>query len=88
MGLPCFHDVFGTNPVSTRGQLVHELGDRRLDIPALRELLEHVLPGGQGFERFPLQLTLTDGSTRRLHLDGRRIVGAGPSELILLAFER
>jgi two-component system CheB/CheR fusion protein len=83
-----FHDVFGTTPESSKRRLVFELGERRLDIPALRELLEHVLPEGQGFERFPVEVTTPDGSTRRLHVDGRRIVGTGPSELILLAFER
>jgi two-component system CheB/CheR fusion protein len=38
-----FYAVFGAEPAGTVGRLLHELGDRRWDLPDLRRLLERVL---------------------------------------------
>jgi two-component system, chemotaxis family, CheB/CheR fusion protein len=84
-----FHETFGTSPLTTTGRHVYELADRRWDLPALRDLLERILPRDQAFERFEVDAVAPDGAPRKMYLDGRRIVGrAGAAELILLAFER
>jgi len=84
---PSFHQTFGTTPQATAGRSVYELADRRLDVAALRELLERVLPRDLSCDRFPIDAVLADGSRPRLLVDGRRIAGAvGAAPLILLAF--
>jgi hypothetical protein len=61
-----FHATFGTRPESTVGRHVYELVDRRWDLPALRQLLEQVLPRDQAFERFEIPASGADvrGSCR------------------------
>jgi two-component system CheB/CheR fusion protein len=84
---PAFHQTFHTDGASAAGRHVYELADRRWDLPALRELLEHVLPRDQAFERFPVRYTTAEGQPSLCYLDGRRIVGRdGAAELILLSF--
>jgi len=84
-----FHDAFGTTALTSTGRHVYELAERRWDIPALRELLERVLPRDQSFERFEVNSVEADGTPGRMYLDGRRIGGhAGSAELILLVFKR
>ncbi len=82
-----FHATFGTHPESTVGRHVYELADRRWDLPALRELLEQVLPRDQAFERFAVTETSLEGTVTKRLMDGRRIGGDdGAAALILLAF--
>jgi two-component system CheB/CheR fusion protein len=84
-----FHQAFGTTPGDTEGRQVYELSGRRWDIPALRELLERVLPRDQAFEHFALGAVAADGTSGEMYLDGRRIVGgAGRAESLLLTFHR
>ena len=42
-GSRAFYEVFGAAPADTVGRLLHELGERRWDLPDLRRLLEKVL---------------------------------------------
>jgi len=39
-----FYDTFRADPQDTQGRLLYTLGDRQWDIPALRMLLEKILP--------------------------------------------
>ena len=39
-----FYAAFQSTPEQTEGRLIYELGDNQWDIPALRTLLEQVLP--------------------------------------------
>ena len=39
-----FYEKFHVSPEHTQGILIYELGNRQWDIPALRKLLEEVLP--------------------------------------------
>ncbi len=82
-----FHETYGTSPLAMKGRSVYEVADRRWDLPALRHLLEHVLPGNQAFEHFEIDSVARDGGARRTFVDGRRILGrTGAAELILLVF--
>jgi two-component system CheB/CheR fusion protein len=47
--------MFHVNPAETEGRLVYELGNRQWDIPALRTLLEDILPQQQTFDDFEVQ---------------------------------
>jgi hypothetical protein len=39
-----FYQTFGANPQDTQGQLFYDLDNGRWNIPALRRLLEEVIP--------------------------------------------
>src|SRR5688572_11990710 len=47
-----FYQTFGVQPEETENRLVYELGSRQWDIPALRKLLEEVLPQKTVFNDF------------------------------------
>ncbi|MBK9516857.1 MAG: PAS domain-containing protein [Anaeromyxobacter sp.] len=84
---PSFHRAFGTTPPAVAGRHVYELAERRWDLPALRELLERVLPHQESFEGFEVKAAFADGAPHTMRLDARRISGgAGAIELILLGF--
>jgi two-component system CheB/CheR fusion protein len=83
-----FHDTFGTTPEGVAGRSVYELADRRWDLPALRELLERVLPRDQAFARFQVPAVTPEGGSRTLSVDGHRVAAgvAGGPEFVLLTF--
>jgi two-component system CheB/CheR fusion protein len=83
-----FYRCFKVSAQETVGQLFHELGNHQWDIPALRELLENILPRDQHFDEFLVEQDFPGVGRRRLLLNARRMVGsAGSPPLILLAME-
>jgi PAS domain S-box-containing protein len=83
-----FGQAFGIGPAETRGRLVYELGGGVLNAPALRALLETVLPQNTSFDNFELPIALPGLGHRVLLLNGRRVYREGHrTELILLAME-
>ncbi|MDO9313123.1 MAG: chemotaxis protein CheB [Burkholderiaceae bacterium] len=83
-----FFDGFGRMSDATVGQPFFDIGERQWDIPALRELLEAVLPRENGFERRMLEHEFAGLGLRRLRVSARRIVmPAGSGELVLLVIE-
>ncbi|ARJ65006.1 SAM-dependent methyltransferase [Magnetospirillum sp. ME-1] len=76
-----FYRGFNVSPAETRGRSVYALGHNTWDTPALRNLLETVLPHEQSFDAFPLE-------GRKMRLSGRQIVcKTSGKPLILLTFE-
>jgi len=72
----------------TIGRPLYELGNGQWNIPALRELLETVLPRDQSFDDFAVEHDFPALGPCRMLLNARRIVGAvGDVPLILLAME-
>lgn len=47
-----FYRVFQTMPGETEGRLLYDLGNRQWDIPALRRLLQEILPHNTSFDDF------------------------------------
>lgn len=83
-----FYDLFQINPEETLGQQIYDLGDRQWDIPALRELLEDVLPNNTTFDDFEMEHEFTNLGIRTLLLNARQVYRpTNQSELILLAIE-
>ncbi len=83
-----FRHDFRVNAEETIGRPIYELGNRQWDIPALRELLETVLPRDSSFDDFPVEHDFPGIGHRRMLLDARRIVGTAiGTPLILLAIE-
>ena len=79
-----FYAAFRTTPEQTEGRLIYELGDNQWDIPALRTLLEQVLPQNNVFNDFEIVHEFAHGRQQTLLLNGRRLDHV---QLILLAIE-
>ncbi len=84
-----FYRVFQSTPENTVGKPIYDLGNRQWDIPALRELLENILPRDQSFEGYAVEYDSPAIGQRKMLLNARRIVGdSGDTQLILLAMEQ
>ena len=84
-----FYQTFQVSPSETVGRPIYELGNGQWDIPALRELLEKILPSDQSFEDYAVDSEFPVIGRRRLLLNARRVVGKlGAPRLILLAMQQ
>jgi two-component system CheB/CheR fusion protein len=83
-----FYERFHVGSEDTVGCLLYELGNGQWDIPALRELLEAVLPRHQSFDDFVVEHEFPALGRCRMLVSARRIVNpTGETQLILLAIE-
>ena len=83
-----FYERFHVAPEETVGRRLYELSNHEWDIPALRELLETVLPRDRSFDGYVVEHDFPVIGRRKMLLSARRIVGGrGDTELILLAME-
>jgi two-component system CheB/CheR fusion protein len=81
-----YYQHFGVAPEATVGRPIYELRNHQWDIPALRDLLETVLPRRQSFEDYAVEQDVPAKGRSPMLLSARRIVGkAGETQLILLA---
>ena len=80
-----FYQHFKVTAEETLGRKIYDLGNGQWDIPALRELIENILPHDQAFEGHVVEHDFPGLGRRRMVLNARRIVtAAGNTELILL----
>jgi PAS domain S-box-containing protein len=83
-----FYETFQVSKEETEGRFIYSLGDGQWKIPALRELLERVLPAHAAFEGFEVQHKFPSIGERTMLLNGRQIrTRKGGAPLILLAIE-
>jgi len=83
-----FYRDFHALPADTLGRPIYELGNRQWNIPALRELLETILPRDRSFDAYVVEHDFPAIGQRRMLLNARRIVGkTGNTQLILLAMQ-
>jgi two-component system CheB/CheR fusion protein len=83
-----FYHRFRLSPEGTLGRPIYELGNQQWDIPALRELLETILPRDRSFEGYPVEHDVPLVGRVTMLLSARRIVSrTGKTQLILLAME-
>lgn len=83
-----FYRTFKVNKEETEGRLIYELGDRQWDIPALRTLLEEILPERSQFDGFEVEHEFPRVGRRVILLNARQIVTEERSAtMILLAIE-
>lgn len=92
-GNESFYKMFQVGPKDTEGKIVYELGDGQWNIPALRKLLESILPQNtffKGFEvdhEFPLiGRKIMILNARQIHNEDDIVSGIFPP-IILLAME-
>ncbi len=83
-----FYTEFGVTAEDTLGSRVYALGNNQFDIPALRDLLEKVLPQDNAFDDYTVSADFPGIGQRELHLSGRRIIAEkDATPLILLAID-
>jgi two-component system CheB/CheR fusion protein len=83
-----FYETFKASKEKTEGRFIYSLGDGQWNTPALRELLERILPAQAAFEAFEVQHKFPSIGERTMLLNGRQIrTRKGGAPLILLAIE-
>ena len=81
-----FYEHFQSTAEQTVGRTIFELGNGQWAIPALRELLENILPQNRVMDGYMVEHNFPDIGPQRMVLNARRIVTAlGKTEMILLA---
>jgi light-regulated signal transduction histidine kinase (bacteriophytochrome) len=83
-----FYQTFGVSTEATIGKFVYDLGDGQWDIPALRRLLEEVLPQEKSFRNFEVSHEFSSIGVRVMLLNGRKLLQEKREpEGVLLAIE-
>jgi signal transduction histidine kinase len=83
-----FYQTFRVTQEATEGRLLFELGDGHWNIPALRTLLEDMLPKKSVLENIEVTHDFPSLGPRIMLLNARKIYGEdNPAGLILLAIE-
>jgi signal transduction histidine kinase/CheY-like chemotaxis protein len=78
-----FYQTFHVSSEETENRLIYELGNGQWDIPALRTLLEDIVPRSSVFNDFVLEHNFPDIGRRVMLLNARTL----HAELVLLAME-
>ena len=83
-----FYKTFRVTKEETEGRLIYELGDRQWDIPALRTLLEEILPERTQFDGFEVVHDFPRVGRRVILLNARQLISQeNNATTILLAIE-
>jgi chemotaxis protein methyltransferase CheR len=82
-----FYETFKVDPEETRGCLLYGLGDGQWDIPALRLLLETIIPEKTSMDGFEVEHDFPDIGRKTMLLNARKVLYEdSPNATILLAF--
>src|SRR5471032_1113455 len=82
-----FYKTFHVTSEETENRLIYELGNGQWDIPALRTLLEDVVPKSSVFNDFELEHTFPVIGRRVMLLNARKLEAGNHGELLVLAME-
>jgi len=82
-----FYQTFKVSPEETEHHLIYELGKGQWDIPALRTLLEDVVPLSSVFNDFELVHTFPTIGRRVMLLNARQLKAGNHGALMVLAME-
>jgi two-component sensor histidine kinase len=82
-----FYQIFKVESEQTRGRLLYSLGDGQWDIPALRLLLETIIPEQAAMDGFEVEHDFPNLGRRTMLLNARQVIYEDKSNrTILLAF--
>lgn len=82
-----FYDTFKVSPEQTQGRLLYDLGDGQWDIPALRVLLETIIPERVAMDGFEVEHDFPLVGRRTMLLNARKVIyDNSDTSTILLAF--
>ncbi len=83
-----FYRTFGVKPQNTVGRLFYDLGEGQWNIPALRNLLEEVIPKRHVIEAYEVEHEFPTIGRRTMLLNARQVFDeAHPDSALLLAIE-
>src|SRR5580658_4053172 len=82
-----FYQTFQVSSEETENRLIYELGNGQWDIPALRTLLEDIVPKNSVFSDFELEHTFPVIGHRVMLLNARQLKAGNHGELLVLAME-
>ena len=83
-----FYETFQVAPEETEGRFIFDVDNHQWDIPALRELLEEIIPQNTHFNNFEVDHTFPRIGRKSVLLNARRIYWKGKAtDRILLAFK-
>jgi len=83
-----FYENFQVAPKETEGRLIFDIGNHQWDIPALRELLEEIIPQNTHFNNFEVDHEFPAIGRKTMLLNARRIYRESiGTDMILLAIE-
>ena len=88
MASQAFLTMFGSTAAKTRGRRISELGEHQWNVPALRHLMEKVLPENRPIENFEIEDDFPGLGRRVFNLNARKISQPGNhAHRMLLVFE-
>ncbi|MBL7858832.1 MAG: PAS domain-containing protein [Cyclobacteriaceae bacterium] len=80
-----FYKKFSVTEEQTEGVLLYDLGNKQWNIPALRELLEDIIPKNSKFFNYEVKHTFLNLGEKIMSLNARRVIqNAHREQLILL----
>ena len=82
-----FYQTFEVLPGETEDQLIYELGNGQWDIPALRTLLEEIIPTSSVFNDYELEHDFPIIGRRVMLLNARQLRAGIDTEILVLAME-
>jgi signal transduction histidine kinase len=82
-----FYRMFKVSREETEDHVIYELGNGQWDIPALRTLLEDIIPEHSVFDGFELEHTFPSIGRRVMLLNARELRDGDHSKLLVLAIE-
>ncbi len=82
-----FYQKFHVSPKETEGRLIYELGNGQWDIPALRTLLEDIIPTSSVFNDYELEHDFPTIGRKVMLLNARQLLAGNHTELLVLAME-
>jgi PAS domain S-box-containing protein len=82
-----FYQTFHVSPEETVDRLIYQLGNGQWDIPALRTLLEDIVPKSSVFDDFELEHSFPVIGRRVMLLNARKLQAGHHGELLVLAME-
>ncbi len=75
-----FYKTFRVNEPETEGVLIYDIGNKQWNIPALRTLLEKILPEKSVFNDFEVTHTFTTIGERIMLLNAREVINKKSSK--------
>ncbi len=82
-----FYETFKVEPAETEGRSIYDLGNGQWNIPALKTLLEEILPQHTAFDDFEVEHDFSHIGPKTMLLNARSSPPERPCEWILLAIE-
>ena len=83
-----FYETFKLKPEETVGQHIYDMGNKQLDIPRLRELLESIIPQTSTYDGYEIEYDFPAIGRRTMLVNARQIPGVlGKEKVTLLAIE-